>query len=488
MVSQYDLLEPPTQASQAFVSLLLKDATKGNYALNTKKAVTGYLRRYVDMAENSVGGNTLLVDAKTDAVKILTAVREAEKKAAQKGGGEPAMLADVPPTNGKRQASVSEKPAAASAAGSREPSKKSPQDISPGSAARQAVPDQTLPTAEPSGPSNAANTTPSFTAGPMITRGFELIEVSPYDAKVRQIETDVNKNLDLAKKHEPDLRRQMEYIAQGLGDVRVDVRVKSGPRVQEKVAIKGAQRTGDFLAGRWVVDTPDDLTSIVERVAGARYRIIEKEITLDGAGAEWGWRDAKLQIEVEKGFTAEVQIVPKPMVDVSEGPGHKIYEKWHAEDLSAPLPEQRRIELENDKLTSRKLYNNAMLKFMTSKKETQKIPVTGEVRGEVSETRLNELRLATQRQVSTKPEALTLQDSLNGDLTLQASDVKMLDDLSADSVDDLEKMVQLEVDRLSGVSINERQRIELAAADDMLSRLPDVQNAIKAAAGCILKG
>ncbi len=103
MVAQFDLLDPPTQATQSFISLMLKE--RGNaFALNTKKAVSRHLRAFAELADSTYGGPSLLGDAPTDGLDLLRTVREREVSAASREGRAVEMMAEVPETSGGRQA------------------------------------------------------------------------------------------------------------------------------------------------------------------------------------------------------------------------------------------------------------------------------------------------------------------------------------------------------------------------------------------------
>ena len=114
------------------------------------------------------------------------------------------------------------------------------------------------------------------------------------------------------------------------------VRVKKPKgRLDEKIADKGgnAGAISDYLGGAIEVKTPEDLTALLQRIRNSGKRILEVDdmLTQDDKPKDDGYRALHMQVELQPGFSAELQILPEGVA--------KIKEQMHAEYVKYREPE-----------------------------------------------------------------------------------------------------------------------------------------------------
>ena len=206
---------------------------------------------------------------------------------------------------------------------------------------------------------------------PSMTRYDSLgsgIKVTPYENSIRQASMDYKVNIALAHELQPELRKMLDNLAGGVDGAKVveprvkDITTAKGlARVQFKLAAKGGdgRRLSDYLGGRIMVDTPQALRDVMGRISDADLRVIEMENKMKTGADKDGWRDFSMQVEVKPGFTAEVQVAPRQLVEISDGPGHKLYEKWRNSPLEDANPER-----EADTIAMKKMYDDAWQDFL----------------------------------------------------------------------------------------------------------------------------
>ena len=110
---------------------------------------------------------------------------------------------------------------------------------------------------------------------------------------------------------------------------------------------------GDYLGGRIVVDDPQMLDEAVRALA-RRYKIVEADDFVDNP-REIGYRATHMQIALDNGMTAEIQIMPSDILDVYSV-GHPKYEKWRDKDTYS---EEELNQQEVDKAWARETYAEA---------------------------------------------------------------------------------------------------------------------------------
>lgn len=106
------------------------------------------------------------------------------------------------------------------------------------------------------------------------------------------------------------------------------VRIKNeAGRIDEKIAEKhgNASQISDYLGGAIQVDNPHALQQIIDRIGKSDKRVLEVEdmLTSDDKTKNDGYRALHMQVELEPGFSAELQIIPSSIA--------KIKEEMHAE-------------------------------------------------------------------------------------------------------------------------------------------------------------
>lgn len=133
--------------------------------------------------------------------------------------------------------------------------------------------------------------------------------------------------LALAQESVQPLTRQLEGLVRDLPDVELNnVRPKEIPRLGQKLPPdRRADTLTDYLGGRIVVDDPRMLDEVVRRLA-QRYPNVEFDDFLDTA-RESGYRAIHMQVMLDNGMTAEIQIMPREIFNVLKIE-HATYEKW----------------------------------------------------------------------------------------------------------------------------------------------------------------
>lgn len=131
----------------------------------------------------------------------------------------------------------------------------------------------------------------------------------------------------MARDSVESLALQLDGLVEDLPGARLDnARAKDIPRLLEKLA--GGRRPDtltDYLGGRVVVDDPRMLDEVVRRLA-QRYPNVEFDDFVV-APRKSGYRAIHMQVVLDNGMTAEIQIIPREILDVL-AIEHATYEKW----------------------------------------------------------------------------------------------------------------------------------------------------------------
>lgn len=109
---------------------------------------------------------------------------------------------------------------------------------------------------------------------------------------------------------------------EGLGG-KSGVRVKHREgRIDEKIAEKNgnAGAVSDYLGGAIEVSNPQALQQVIDRIRASGKKIIEAEdmLTSDDKYKNDGYRAIHMQVELEPGFSAELQLLPKAVAKIKE--------------------------------------------------------------------------------------------------------------------------------------------------------------------------
>lgn len=172
---------------------------------------------------------------------------------------------------------------------------------------------------------------------------FGLID--PASGKpIIQPTNDAERMRAMAEENVEPLGRQLKELAADLPGVEFSgARAKKPDRLARK--LKGGRRPDtltDYLGGRIVVDDPQMLDEAVRALTG-RYKIVEADDFVDNP-RNIGYRAIHVQVVLDNGMTAEIQIIPSEILPVFEK-DHENYEKWrNKEKLNAEELEQKRAD------------------------------------------------------------------------------------------------------------------------------------------------
>lgn len=101
----------------------------------------------------------------------------------------------------------------------------------------------------------------------------------------------------------------------------VRVKTREG-RIDEKIAEKGgdAGAVSDYLGGAIEVKTPKALAEVLSKIKESGRKVVEVDdmLTSDDKEKNDGYRALHMQIELEPGFSAELQILPKDVARIKE--------------------------------------------------------------------------------------------------------------------------------------------------------------------------
>lgn len=146
------------------------------------------------------------------------------------------------------------------------------------------------------------------------------------------------------------------------GDTGVRVKKQEG-RIDEKIEEKGgnAGAISDYLGGAIEVKSPAVMAQVIDRIKASGKKILEVEdmLSSDDKYKNDGYRAIHMQVELEPGFSAELQILPKSVAAIKEKL-HPAYVKLRYEDESNPKLEEMREHLVTE-------YDKAFQKFSGAK-------------------------------------------------------------------------------------------------------------------------
>jgi hypothetical protein len=148
---------------------------------------------------------------------------------------------------------------------------------------------------------------------------------------------DVQYLRDAARRSAPVLEKLLNKATSGIkgvGPIHVRPEKDIG-RIREKIAQgKPAQTMSDYLAARIVVSSLKSYREVLSSIRTCGFTIIEEDNSLSsGKRNKGGYRAHNFQIVVENGLTAEVQIVPSDIYEVSSQT-HALYEKMRSPGVS----------------------------------------------------------------------------------------------------------------------------------------------------------
>ena len=175
--------------------------------------------------------------------------------------------------------------------------------------------------AEPSESSTMRQMPPSIFEGPEITRftDFSLGDIDQASGKkIIQGSSDYKALLAAAEENKPKLLDRLNELVKGVDGARVyGARAKDLPGLELKLSAKrrNPNTISDYLGARIVVDHVQNLDAILDKIK-ATGAIIEAEDFIR-PGKE-GYRAIHLQIGLGDGMSAELQLVPEPVMRVMD--------------------------------------------------------------------------------------------------------------------------------------------------------------------------
>jgi hypothetical protein len=233
--------------------------------------------------------------------------------------------------------------------------------IEPGGAVTQPTPFvQTSMRPEPLGSLINRVSEPSTTTGPRIFSEFNLGDIDTFSNKnILQGSNDYQALHTRAEDNKPLVDERLTHIAADVPGARYyGSRVKDLPGLIDKItAAKGrpAATIPDYLGSRFVLDTPEALSEIAQRLhdTGA---VIEDEDFLNTS--KDGYRARHMQVALGDGTSIEVQLVPKPISDVQDI-AHEMRQPVKRLDLSDPAQLER---FQNVMSEARKVFDDVWAK------------------------------------------------------------------------------------------------------------------------------
>jgi len=168
----------------------------------------------------------------------------------------------------------------------------------------------------------------------------------------------------MAQENVQPLKQQLEELVNDLPGVTVHkVRAKDSSGVDRKLA--GGRRPDtltDYLGGRIVVDSPLMFDEAV-RVLTRRYKNVEVDDFFENPDnqREIGYRAIHMQIVLDNGMTAEIQIMPSSLLPVYNE-SHVGYKKWQLLDEKNISAEQT-LMLEEYMISTREKFDKAFQRW-----------------------------------------------------------------------------------------------------------------------------
>lgn len=204
------------------------------------------------------------------------------------------------------------------------------------------------------------------------------------DPESNQIQYQKSKNketlLKQAQKNQPALVELIKKLTDGVDGARPYHKGDGGTRIKkdvERLDQKIGKKEGnagaisDYLGGAVEVKSPEAMTEIVRRLHESGERIIEMEDMLSPTGNRnpYAYRAVHLQVELAKGFSAELQIIPESLALAKEDL-HRVYEKYRTPEAQQKLKDDKAFndEYEAARDNMRSVYQKSYLDFVNAGK------------------------------------------------------------------------------------------------------------------------
>ena len=134
--------------------------------------------------------------------------------------------------------------------------------------------------------------------------------------RILQADVDRNRLLAEAERLRQGFEGLLRHAAEATGNEFVSVRVKDAPSLERKIETKGrpADTISDFLGGRIAVRDYREADRVVAELS-RRRQILDDDNFFEAPRPD-GYRARHVQIEIAPGFSAEVQLVPREIMEV----------------------------------------------------------------------------------------------------------------------------------------------------------------------------
>lgn len=165
--------------------------------------------------------------------------------------------------------------------------------------------------------------------------------------RILQTDADRNRLFGEAERQRPGFEGFLRQAAEATGNEFISVRVKNRASVERKVRTRErpADTISDYLGGRIAVRNYREADRVVAEMA-RRGRILDDDAFFDTPRPD-GYRARHVQIEIAPGFSAEIQLVPREIVQV-QAVTHARRDRYRdvteapAADIRALIEENRR--------------------------------------------------------------------------------------------------------------------------------------------------
>ncbi|MCC6295396.1 MAG: hypothetical protein IT469_01675 [Pseudomonadales bacterium] len=225
--------------------------------------------------------------------------------------------------------------------------------LNPGDASTQALRagTQASTLGEPPGPPATIRiAVPSDQAGPNRTSPARKFRVGRVDKatnrKILQASGEVQRNIELAVQKQAELDERAAQAIQGIEGAAYDKsRTKTAepgkpvpsPRIIEKAdpanaTARPAHTISDYLAARIIVESPaamEAATKALREAFTTEFRPDIEDFSVAGKPKKGGYRSRNIQVDLGGGFTAEVQLVPRPIYAARKRT-HALYESMRS--------------------------------------------------------------------------------------------------------------------------------------------------------------
>lgn len=216
--------------------------------------------------------------------------------------------------------------------------------------------------AEPSGILSAAQNLPESYRGPVANRADDIN--TPIDtSSIYHNINDKSTLLDKAKENlEPTLGLLRDATQDIPGAKVIGSRIKDPETLDLKIDRKGIQpnQISDYLGSRIQIDSNTTADQVIKNI-GKNAKITHEDNFMSGTGRpDTGYRAIHLQVMGKDGFSHEVQIIPKEIMDIYDK-NRALYDKW--KDYRGNVPPEMEKERQKDMATAKKLFDDAWARY-----------------------------------------------------------------------------------------------------------------------------